>query len=319
MSVLKTRASCKDRENIGKVAVTDVELQRDTNVLLVPYLQSLAHKAFVNQILSLGAISFAAVSIVLIILLSYPDRPCVDEKDTDCEATPRVIFHNLEFWATFFFSVIEVIAIRYSPRNSAAIYKYSNLLKFMVALNVGVALCSATLVAINLERFEFAAHQMEYSHALLAAAVDVILIASLVKDDGGVVKGGNKWVAYAGFGFSALCVCAAISQLVIYNSMGKDEDGVPIGETPAHFIEFSFDFMSAIILYWFCIDNAFRCDMEQLHIMLVKDREIRVSIVQPVYSRYERETMAAKFGSQLETVTERASQPPTIGAATVAA
>jgi len=215
------------------------------------------------------------------VLLSYPDRECgsgdVDEQD--CEATPRVIFHNLEFWATFVFSVTEVIAVRYSPRNEEVLTQYPEVLKFTLGLNVGLALVSASLVAINLERFEVPSHQIEYAHSTLAAAIDVILILSLVRSDDGMLavkakEGQRTWAQYAGISFSVLCVVASITQIALYNGLGIDEEGYPAGETPAHYLEFSFDFVSAVILYWFCIDNAFRCDVEQSRILVLEDRDM---------------------------------------------
>ena len=117
MGSLQQRASAAMGVKNEAHAMQDVELRNETNVLLVPLIAGLQHKSVVNQLLALMSLSYAALSLVLIVLLSYPDRPCVDEDDRDCEATPRSVFHNLEFWGTFAFSVTEVIAIRYSPRN----------------------------------------------------------------------------------------------------------------------------------------------------------------------------------------------------------
>merc|ERR1712021_81541 len=165
----------------------------------------------------------------------------------DCEATPRSVFHNLEFWGTFAFSVTEVIAIRYSPRNVSQIYAYPNLLKIMISLNVAGALVASTLVAINLEFFEYPSHQIEYSHAILAAGVDVILLMSLMrgKVEGEEQSKGDLIIGILGITFSGLCVVAAIVQ---------------------------------ISLYFFCMDNVFRCDQEQLRLLTTKDREIQIKV-----------------------------------------
>jgi len=160
--------------------------------------------------------------------------------------------------------------------------KYPEVLKITLGLNVGLALVSATLVAVNLERFEVYAHQIEYAHSTLAAMVDVILIISLVRADDGVVNAklgvGKMYVQYAGFVFAGLCVVASATQIGLYNGMGYDEEGFPAGETPAHYVEFTFDFFSANILYWFCIDNAFRCDVEQSKVLISEDRDVRLTV-----------------------------------------
>jgi len=168
-----------------------------------------------------------------------------------------------------------VIAIRYSPRSTGQIYAYPRILKIMISLNVAAALLAATLVALNLERFEFISHQIEYAHSLLAAIVDVILLMSLIRKDHDkeeTLK--DKIVAGFMIGVSIATMIASVVQVIVYNSMGKDEDGVPIGETPSHFVEFTFDLVSALILYWFCMDNVFRCDLEQNRILLSEDRNI---------------------------------------------
>lgn len=172
--------------------------------------------------------------------------------------------------------------MRYSPRTEGVLTKFPEVLKITLGLNVGLALVSATLVAVNLERFEVISHQIEYAHSTLAAMVDVILIISLVRAEDGVVEtklGSRKtWVQNAGFVFAAMCVAASAIQIGLYNGLGYDEEGYPAGETPAHYVEFSFDFLSANILYWFCIDNAFRIDVEQTKVMVSQDRDMRLSV-----------------------------------------
>ena len=79
----------------GACECCEVRLQRDTNVLLVPYLAQLTHKAFVNQLLAILSICYAAIAIVLMVCLSYPDRVCTSPEDRDCQATSRNVFHNL--------------------------------------------------------------------------------------------------------------------------------------------------------------------------------------------------------------------------------
>ena len=50
-------------------------------------------------------------------------------------------------------------------------------------------------------------------------------------------------------------------QLVIYNALGGPSGGV--GEQIAHYFEFTFEGLSGLISFVFCIDNKFMCDEAQ--------------------------------------------------------
>lgn len=55
----------------------------------------------------------------------------------------------------------------------------------------------------------------------------------------------------------------AVVQLGVYNLLGYDEEtqGM-VGEVPGHFLEFSFEIISSLIAFWFCMDNKFVADKE---------------------------------------------------------
>ena len=55
--------------------------------------------------------------------------------------------------------------------------------------------------------------------------------------------------------------------------MGIEPDGEHNGEVPAHYLEFAFEMLSAIVTFWFCMDNKLRCDTMRLDIMLADTEE----------------------------------------------
>ena len=62
---------------------------------------------------------------------------------------------------------------------------------------------------------------------------------------------------------TGITILVAIVQLGVYNLMGYNEaTGDMGGETPAHYLEFSFEIISSLIAFWFCMDNKFLSDKE---------------------------------------------------------
>lgn len=103
--------------------------------------------------------------------------------------------------------------------------------------------------------------------------VDVILLLSLWKsksstssssalghykiDETTENSSGQAWYT------AAIALVVAMVQLGVYNLMGYDEarDDM-VGEVPAHFLEFSFEIISSLIAFWFCMDNKAVADKE---------------------------------------------------------
>lgn len=68
---------------------------------------------------------------------------------------------------------------------------------------------------------------------------------------------GDAWVT------TTIALLVALVQLGIYNLMGYDEEKHDmVGEVPAHFLEFSFEIISSLIAFWFCMDNKNVSDKE---------------------------------------------------------
>jgi len=113
-----------------------------------------------------------------------------------------------------------------------------------------VSFVPTLLVWCNVERFEVLSHEVEYSNEISMSFVDLVLLTSLLKQRDFVSTGGVTNVIMAG-----VATAVAVLQIVIYNGMGMRADGGLKGEKLAHYCEFSFEIISALIVFWFCVDN----------------------------------------------------------------
>jgi len=217
----------------------------------------------VNLFLALGAVIYLAINIVCTVLNSY-DNDC-DLKDLSCHAaTTPYVFHMLEFWATFFFNVLDVISLMYSPKQLKVIFWSPLLLKAIVFVNVSGSFVTALMVSINLHKFEVPSHELEYVNELTVALCDLIILTSLFRglgSGGGVLVGRQK--SSLGWTIILICfaACVAVAQLAIYNGMGwvGNESN---GEVAAHYCEFAFAIISAGITFWFTMDNKIIADTQ---------------------------------------------------------
>jgi hypothetical protein len=75
---------------------------------------------------------------------------------------------------------------------------------------------------------------------------------------------------------AAVAAVIAITQIVIYNGMGVTPSGDKVGERLAHYCEFTFEIISALITFWFCVDNKFIADREIDQIMYGDHRDCAV-------------------------------------------
>jgi len=92
-----------------------------------------------------------------------------------CQRDLDWIFHVLEFWATFVFSLVQAYALTLSPKPAEAVTTNPGLLKLVLFLSVSLTFVPALLVSIDLETFEMASHQLEYLNEFLMAFVDMVL------------------------------------------------------------------------------------------------------------------------------------------------
>eukprot|EP00931_Biecheleriopsis_adriatica_P056927 TRINITY_DN33767_c0_g1_i1.p1 TRINITY_DN33767_c0_g1~~TRINITY_DN33767_c0_g1_i1.p1 ORF type:complete len:269 (+),score=36.09 TRINITY_DN33767_c0_g1_i1:100-906(+) len=161
-----------------------------------------------------------------------------------------LVFHLIEFWATFAFSVIQVYSLVYSPRSLGSVYSNTFLLKLVIFFNVVATFSSALLVAVSLEWFEVPSHEIEYMNEITMGFLDVVLLAVVAKQYGHVVD--------TRCATSAVALAVAAIQLFVYNYWDGPHGGV--GEPAAHYFEFIFEILSAGVSFCFCMDNKFLCD-----------------------------------------------------------
>lgn len=141
-----------------------------------------------------------------------------------------------------------------------------------------MSLIPALLVWLNLEAFEILAHEIEYCNEITMSFVDLVLLASLVKQQSGKSFGDNC----SSFLFPLIATAISIFQILIYNCMGRKPDGGMVGEKLAHYCEFSFEIMSAAIVFWFCVDNKVVADREIDEIMYGDHRDCAVCHIKSV-------------------------------------
>ena len=84
-------------------------LKQSSNVLLLSRLNDLKTMSLVNFSIAICCLVYLAINITCIILNSF-DNDTYGEPGSDA-VTTKIYFHTLEFWATFAFSVAEVVGM----------------------------------------------------------------------------------------------------------------------------------------------------------------------------------------------------------------
>lgn len=252
------------------------ELNTTTNVIVMVRANELIVMSQVNSILAIVAVLYISVNLICTVLNSY-DNDC-DPSEPDCSpATSPQLFHNLEFWATFFFNAVDVFALSYSPKCLSNQYANPTLLKLLVLFNVGFSFLAAMLVSINLEKFEIPAHEMEYLNEITVWVFDAVILLNLMRGRSHDTDGGAE------YNWKSMCALAVIgvvciSQFGIYNFMGWTAAGDSKGEQLAHYFEFCFGVASAAITFWFTMDNKFSADSRLREIMYTHPMDMHVCV-----------------------------------------
>lgn len=217
-----------------------------SNVLLLYQLQTLRMQYWVNFFLSLFCLLFIGINIVLLILNAIDDEEM------------KFLFHMLEFWATFVFSLVDVFALVFAPKSLGAIFYRPIILKILVAASVCISFVPALLMTIDIDRFEFACHNTEYAADFTMAMVDMILFYSMVRTNAPLQK-----QSYLTLGIIVLTGLSSIIALVVYNVLREGA----FGEQVAHFMEFTLNIMNAGMIFWFVSDNRFLLENWIFHML----------------------------------------------------
>lgn len=234
----------------------------------VDEMQNLRFQSTVNLVLGLCATAFSAICLVLIILNRLV-KEC--NEDEGCvKPTSELNFHLLEFWSYFLFNVTNVFVLAFSNRIGGPSKKHFPLVfKVMVFINISASLICATMISINLEVFEVAAHELDYANELTMAFIDSIFLLTFLRSQSSMLA--RSVAALAG----AVGLSTAIIQLSIYNGLGW-EDGSPNGEVAAHYFEFSLGMLVGLVTASFAFDNKFRCDSRLEELLALSGVDVEV-------------------------------------------
>ena len=199
------------------------------------------------------------------------------------------VFHQLEFWGTFGFALVELFALSQTPKSLVSTVNNPRLLKVIMFLNVVATLIPAVLVTVNMERFEVLSHELEYLSDITMAFVELVLLFSLVRrsrradTDNLMIDGDredqNKADAFgndASVTLSVIALILSFTQLAIYNGSGRSSSGGMVGETRAHYCEFTFQICSSLIAFWFTLDNMLIADEELAQILFGNHEDCKV-------------------------------------------
>jgi hypothetical protein len=176
-----------------------------------------------------------------------------------------IVFHNLEFWSTFVFNLVSMLAIFYSPKRLSNSYSNPAVLKIFVLSSICLTFVSSLLVSINLGKFEIVSHELEYVNELSMSMIDIFILRALLGTRG-VDPSEAETVRGSGVVTLLLGTVVAAVQLGIYNFSGWN-DGESNGEQLAHFFEFAFGIFSAGVTFWFTVDSKLLADKRLAELM----------------------------------------------------
>jgi len=193
-------------------------------------IQRLASKSFVNFFLAVLCLVYVVVNVACFIMNCLPRS----FRHTHC-----VVFHLLEFWATFFFSVVSLSSFIFARKPLKSIHDNPTFLKILLFANIVFSGVPAILVTIDLKTFEVFSHEIEYVVSILQALMDIIVFNLISKQNFVFMQ-----VIFLGMAFL---------QFATYNLCAN-------GEQISHFFEFIFEICTATIMFCFCVDNKFALD-----------------------------------------------------------
>jgi hypothetical protein len=240
-------------------------LNISTNVILHFRLHSLERMSTINFALAVLSLAYLAVNVVMIIFNLLMDDDCDDPDSVyivRCESpVSDYAFHMLEFWATFGFAIIQAYALLNTPKTLSTIYERPFQLKLVIFFDIVASLVPVMFVTFDMELFEIVSHEIEYCNELTMSFVDLVILASLVRvghrrgcpapttDTSSTSANVRAAGDVSPPTLASVALMTAALQLLLYNGMGMTPDGEMRGEKAAHYCEFLFEIMSALISF----------------------------------------------------------------------
>jgi len=196
----------------------------------------LANKSLINFILGILCLVYIVVNIVTLCMNTFTG----ELRQRHCH-----VFHLLEFWATFLFSIVSLSSFIFSRKRLNTIHSNATLLKLLLFSNIVFSGLPALFVTIDLDYFDWYAHECEYTVSILQALLDIIVFNLIVKDSYPIAP--YVFLFMAGI------------QMFTYNFCEN-------GEQISHYCEFLFEICTATIMFCFCVDNKVFLDQSLCHI-----------------------------------------------------
>jgi len=273
------RVLAEDYDTEAGITEPLTTLKESRNVILLFRLQMLRTMSGVNFAISVLTLIYLALNIVLIVCNAMLVGDCEEfqekldlvEKshgrlsepsmhEPQCGSPISIYhFHMTEFTATFLFSILQAIALLFTPKSSMNIYENPSILRLVLVFAIVVSAIPTLMIWINIEVFEVASHEIEYSNEITMSFIDISLFTSVLRAS--QKAKGDDDSSPSAYGLTNLVIAViafaiALIQLLIYNAMGVSDDGEHLGEKQAHYCEFAFEIISAFITFWFCVSSA---------------------------------------------------------------
>lgn len=165
----------------------------------------------------------------------------INTNDHDFIESVIVPFHLIEFWAVFFFTVLD-LAIIYSKGISSESTLKDYIFSIVSILNVILTFIPAMMVTIALEHFEDDAHWLEYSAQIPIICVDLIFFS---RPSRGEAQYGQKMFRFL---FVIFLLLGSIVQLILFAHIADYDK-----EIFAHFCEFILEGLNACVALYYCV------------------------------------------------------------------
>lgn len=165
----------------------------------------------------------------------------INSSDTDFIETVLLPFHLIEFWAVFFFTLLD-LAIIYSKGMSSGNTFKDVIFAIISILNIVLTFIPAMMVSIALEHFEDQAHWIEYSAQIPIICVDLIFFSKPKKGEDHYAQKLFRFL------FVIFLLIGSIVQLILFSHVADYNK-----EVYAHYCEFTLEGLNACVALYFCI------------------------------------------------------------------